>query len=326
METTYYYNRLPPVVPDVERPLWSVMIPTFNCASYAAETIKSVLLQDPGPAIMQIEVIDDGSTDNIEDVVKEVGQGRVGFYKQMTNKGHIANFETALRRSKGFLVHILHGDDRVLWGFYEQMGKLLNSCPSAGAAFCRHYFIDEYGDQNYISPLEQFTSSIMPNFLVSEAKENIVQTASMVVRRKVYEELGMFRHGLIHSEDWEMWVRIACHYPIAYLKQPLAEYRNYQKSNTIRSALHPNGWQVQLKVLDMIYRHAQAQVPDLRRAHYDYLSRIGWYQIRHFYNAGYRKEAISWLKKLITQPLSLTQKLSLLKETARCELRMRYTR
>ena len=56
----------PPVIlplPENEkRPLWSIMIPTYNCSKYLAETIESVLQQAPAEDIMQIEVIDDYST------------------------------------------------------------------------------------------------------------------------------------------------------------------------------------------------------------------------------------------------------------------------
>src|SRR5262249_49179546 len=52
---------IPPVPDGIARPLWSVMIPTFNCASYLRETLRSVLTQDPGRDVMQIEVVDDCS-------------------------------------------------------------------------------------------------------------------------------------------------------------------------------------------------------------------------------------------------------------------------
>ncbi len=57
-----YRATIAPVPQDTPRPLLSVMIPTYNCAGYLRETLASVLSQDPGPEIMQIEVIDDRST------------------------------------------------------------------------------------------------------------------------------------------------------------------------------------------------------------------------------------------------------------------------
>jgi GT2 family glycosyltransferase len=74
------YPQITPVPEGVHRPFWSVMIPTYNCANYLAQTLESVLAQDPGPERMQIEVIDDCSTkDDPEAVVREIGKGRVSF-------------------------------------------------------------------------------------------------------------------------------------------------------------------------------------------------------------------------------------------------------
>lgn len=78
----HYSNRADiDAVPDgVRRPLWSVMIPTYNCADYLKETLASVLTQDPCTGLMQIEVVDDCSTeDDSATVVEDVGHGRVTF-------------------------------------------------------------------------------------------------------------------------------------------------------------------------------------------------------------------------------------------------------
>ena len=115
------YPSIAPVSEAVNRPLWSVMVPTYNCANYLELTLKSVLEQDPGPEQMQIEVIDDRSTkDDPEAVVNEIGKGRVSFFRQPQNVGAQANFTTCVQRSRGHLVHILHGDDAVLPGFYRR--------------------------------------------------------------------------------------------------------------------------------------------------------------------------------------------------------------
>lgn len=113
-----------PVTNEIARPIWSVMIPTYNCAQYLRETLTSVLCQDPGEAVMQIEVIDDFSIDNPKVVVDEIGQGRVAFYQQPRNVGAIQNFNTCIQRSRGYWIHILHGDDMVESNFYSKMYEL----------------------------------------------------------------------------------------------------------------------------------------------------------------------------------------------------------
>ncbi len=97
------------------------MIPTYNCARYLEAALRSVLAQDPGPEAMQIEVVDDHSTaDDPEEMVARLGGGRVAFHRQPENVGVVGNLNTCLQRSRGELVHLLHGDDFVLDGFYRR--------------------------------------------------------------------------------------------------------------------------------------------------------------------------------------------------------------
>lgn len=227
-----YRPTIPPVSEGVSRPLWSVMIPTYNCADYLRQTLTSVLTQDPGAEVMQISVIDDCSTkDDPKAVVEELGRGRVEFYRQPENVGYIRNFETCLLRSHGKLIHLLHGDDCVKNGFYRQMQLAFQENPEIGAAFCRHIAVDENGNQIWVSDLEQSERGILRNSIERLAVRQRIQTPSIVVRRDIYEKLGGFdRRFSCCGEDWEMWVRIAAQYPIWYEVEPLAVYRIHSKS------------------------------------------------------------------------------------------------
>lgn len=235
-EQSLYRAVIPPLSQE-PRPLWSVMIPTYNCAEYLRETLAGVLAQDPGAAVMQIEVIDDCSTDDDPAaVVKELGEGRVVFYRQPQNVGYIRNFETCLQRSQGHLVHLLHGDDGVMPGFYRQMQQLFERHPEIGAGFCRHIIMDDNGHWKRFSRLEQSQSGVLDNWLERIAIELPLQPPSMVVRRSVYEALGGFDRRMAScGEDWEMWTRIAAHYPVGYEAEPLALYRDRSNSLTKRS-------------------------------------------------------------------------------------------
>ncbi len=84
--------QISPVVGAV-RPTWSVMIPTYECANYLEHTLRSVLAQDPGPEIMQIEVVDDHSVgDDPSAVVGDLGGDRVSFFRQSRNVWCAARF------------------------------------------------------------------------------------------------------------------------------------------------------------------------------------------------------------------------------------------
>lgn len=206
------------------------MIPAYNCGPYLKETLQSVLAQDPGEALMQIEVCDDASTDtDVARLVQETGKGRVGYYPQHFNVGSLRNFETALKRSRGSLVHLLHGDDRVKTGFYKKMGNFFDDHPEAGAAFCRYVSVDEWNGEEMISELEQSGTGILDDWLKRLSVKQRIQTPAMVVRRAVYEDLGAF-YGVHYGEDWEMWLRIAAHYKTGYVPEVLAEYRKHDDS------------------------------------------------------------------------------------------------
>lgn len=236
METFTRIPEAPPPIPALtgqaaqERPLWSVMVPAYNCGEYLSQTLRSVLAQDPGEALMQIEVVDDASTDiDVGALVHELGGGRVSFYRQPFNRGSLRNFETCLLRSRGHLVHLLHGDDTVKQGFYEKMGALLERHPQAGAAFCRYVSRDHDTGEVLTSEEEAPEAGILEDWLPRLACKQRIQTPAMVVRREVYESLGAF-YAVHYGEDWEMWLRIAAHYPTAYHPDVMAEYRKHAAS------------------------------------------------------------------------------------------------
>lgn len=185
---------------------------------------------------MQIEVVDDHSTDsNVAEIVREVGRGRVSYYRQEKNVGSLRNFHTCLKRSRGHLIHLLHGDDLVLPGFYSRMEQFFKQ-ESLGAAFCRYSYIDEQGEFLWNHKQEMEHQGVLPGWLERISEQQRIQYVAMVVKREVYERLGGF-YGAEYGEDWEMWARIAAHYPVGYIPDILASYRRHRSSISGRSFL-----------------------------------------------------------------------------------------
>lgn len=252
-----------PVPPNVKRPLWSVMIPVYNCYPFISFCLQSVLMQDPGEELMQIEVIDDFSTDgDVEALVREIGKGRVKYFRQASNSGSLRNFETAIQRSKGYRVHLLHGDDGVKAGFYAEIDHLFSAFPAVGAAFTKSTHIDELGKESAEWPfslLEQ--PGIIPDFLEQAAQALILQPPSIVLKREVYENLGSF-YGVHYGEDWEMWTRLGSKYEVAYSPVTLALYRSGHGTN-ITSGSVLSGQNI--RDIDKIIGLAQKNLPSHMR-------------------------------------------------------------
>ena len=283
-----------PVAAGSPRPLWSVMIPTFNCASYLRQTLEGVLAQAPGPEQMQIEVVDDGSTkDDPEAVVREIGKGRVTFYRQPKNGGAINNFNTCIGRSRGQLVHILHGDDYVLPGFYQALEELAQKHPQAALLATRAFLIDEVGIITYVMDrvmeLEGGSKSVKSFYY-----QNPLQCAGVVMRRSFYELHGGFLPGLMHTADHEMWTRaiqleggvtsakVLAAYRIfaandtGRLARTAENVRDVERIHKILAARHPD-YDMSRSVLERcVLARKQAKLfaakndPDAARANWDY--------------------------------------------------------
>jgi glycosyltransferase involved in cell wall biosynthesis len=222
-----------PLIPGTEdpdtRPFWSVMIPTYNPrADYLAETLHSVLQQDPGGEQMQIEVIDDRSLDNTaSEVVRRIGAGRVTFHRESENRGLANSWNRCIERARGNWVHILHQDDIVLLGFYERLYEGIINNSHVGMALSRFAIIDANGHWNRLGPLESATAGVLDNWLERVATGYHVECPAVVVKRETYERLGGFNAELTSVLDVEMWVRIAAHSPVYYEPQILALFRRH---------------------------------------------------------------------------------------------------
>ncbi|MBC7936180.1 MAG: glycosyltransferase [Rhizobacter sp.] len=224
----------PPVIPalpaGVKRPLWSVMIPAYNCGRYIQRTIESVLMQAPAEKLMQIEVVDDASTDiDLQSLVHKTGNGRVKYFRQVNNVGSLRNFETSINRARGHYVHILHGDDFLSPGFYDEAAMLFKQFPSAAAVFTAFTQVNEQGTFICNSEIPASQPGIIPGWLSIIARNQKLQPPAVVVKREVYEKLGSF-FGVHYGEDWEMWVRIAARYPMAHSPKKLAHYRVHDEN------------------------------------------------------------------------------------------------
>lgn len=298
--------RIEPVSADVQRPKWSVMIPTFNCAALLRRTLTSVLQQDPGSDQMQICVVDDCSTkDDPAGVVAELGSGRVEFVRGERNIGATNNFNRCIQLSRGELVHILHGDDFVLPRYYETIQYLANESPAFGIFATRVFFVNEdnviTGVEPYEGTLQQGTFDPRPFFY-----RNAVQFAGVAVRRSAYELAGGFRPVFTHVADCEMWSRLTASVGLKVSPEVLACYRIFDGSDTSRLAQTAQN----IREYTMLVEHfAQSFSGYSIAAGIAEVRRRSWVQYEQFASLGMRDAADANLAawRNITPPLARTK-------------------
>lgn len=251
-------------------------------------------MQIPEDGSIDVEVVDDCSTDGPEHVISRINDPRVSFYRQPRNVGHIANFRTAIDRAKGEVVHLLHGDDYVLPGFYAKMQDMYLKYPNIAACFTRHYFVDEDDDLLSISPILSKGDVVFEEFYKELILGQKIQTPSITVKRSIYDELGTFDPQLSWSEDWEMWVRITSKYPIGYSNNLLACYRMHTSSSTGTKSLTGENIKdlVRLRAKLQIYAKSRGQIDEFNRVFDDYLFNTANNNYIKSLNAGYEKAYI----------------------------------
>jgi GT2 family glycosyltransferase len=227
--------RVAPLPEDIDRPFWSVMIATYNTGDYLRRALGSVLSQDPGPDHMQIEVVDGCSVkDNPKQVVKEIGRGRVTFWRLSANQGAAHTFNTCIERARGRWVHILHGDDMVLPGFYEEYTRLARAYPQARMILGQSVLIDAEDRWCGVHGLRPpVGGGTIEDFTERQALEQLVLFPGVVVSRCAYEEVGGFCSAFKHVTDWDMWFRLGKSGPVACVSRPYAFYRIHNGSDTI---------------------------------------------------------------------------------------------
>ena len=227
--------RIPDTALSGARPFWSVMIPTYNPRpEYLEKTLWSVLQQDPGSEQMQIEVVDDGSVDNIaSEIVRRISAERVTFHRESENRGLANAWNRCIQRARGHWVHILHQDDIVLPGFYDLLRKAVER-NDAGAIFCRYAIMNSNGHWMYLSELHRETAGLLDDWHARITVQQFIQCAAIVVRRGVYEQVGGFLPHLRYVPDWEMWQRIASQFSFWFEPSILACYRRHGSSATSR--------------------------------------------------------------------------------------------
>ena len=234
------FQAIPPVANDTDkRPFWSIVLPIYSTNSrtnYLFECLVSVLRQWSGEEQMEIIVVDDASPVPLKNLVYEIGQGIISYYRNPQNRGAYANFNTAVAISQGQWIHLLHDDDYVLPGFYDQLRQSLETCPpSVGAAFTGYENVNEEGKVVCTQQVYGDKRGVIKDFIQIIGVGNQLNMPAVVIRRSSYEHLGGYLPELNYTGDWEFYKRVTTFYDWWYEPEILARYREHTDNITTKS-------------------------------------------------------------------------------------------
>jgi glycosyltransferase involved in cell wall biosynthesis len=211
--------------------LFSVIIPLYNKEQYIKKTLLSVLNQTFSN--FEIIIIDDGSTDKSADIVKEIDSDKINLINQ-ENAGPSNARNRGIEEAQGEYLAFLDADDEWLPNKLERHHILHRDNPNLIWS-CSSYTVLKDSGSRVINYSKRDT-------IVKDAIDGIIDglplsSISIVIRKMALIDSNlMFNEKFKHSEDREMWYKLACYYPqIGYIEESLAVY------NRVGESLSTNG-------------------------------------------------------------------------------------
>lgn len=215
-----------------------VVIPLFDCEKYIVSAIASV--QNQTASINKIIVVDDGSTDNGPNLVKQLMQkdNRICLI-QGANHGPSAARNEGIKLSKAEFIAFLDSDDIWTENKISMQLEAMDSAPGIAFVHTLAQAIDDRGNHLGLIPLgrkeidtNQPTVTIQADFEAIRSGISIIygSASSVLARRSALIEAGCFDTTMRIAEDWDLWARLAQLGPVGFINSPLALVRINRES------------------------------------------------------------------------------------------------
>jgi len=213
-------------------PKVSVVIPTHNRSSRIERAIDSVISQDFEDT--EVIVVDDGSTDDTESVVKSIDDPRIRYLAHDTNRGGSAARNTGIEESSGEYVAFLDDDDEWLpQKLRRQVDCLEDRSEDWVAVYCDYEvvrsedgpvsripdFVLDYWPGKDSDPQPEGGRELIPKMLATEMSTGGAST--LMVRRDAVNAIGGFDPEFERYQDWEFLIRLVQVGKLAFVDEPL---------------------------------------------------------------------------------------------------------
>ena len=191
---------------SVHPPLISVIIPTYNRGGMLKEAIDSVLGQDY-PHV-ELIVVDDGSSDATAELLKTYGQNLAVIRQK--NRGVSAARNAGIAAASGHYIAFLDSDDLWLPRKLTRQVQFFNHYPDA--LICQTEEIWMRNGRRVNPGLRHRKLSGM--IFEPSLHLCLVSPSAVMIRRSLFRAVGLFDESLPACEDYDLWLRVSCRYPV----------------------------------------------------------------------------------------------------------------
>jgi glycosyltransferase involved in cell wall biosynthesis len=206
----------------------TALIPTYNSETYICDAVDSVLAQTF--PVREIIVVDDGSTDRTQEVLAKY-KTKIKYIRQV-NAGPPAARNAGIARATGEFIALLDSDDLWVPQKLQLQMEYIDKHPECGLVYTDMKTFDDTGiieesvkmSRNLTLP----SGRIFPQMFV----ETLFQTSAVLIRKSCIDRVGGFDTSLRMGDDYEFFLRIARHYELGYVDEPLVLYRQHPSQGT----------------------------------------------------------------------------------------------
>ena len=204
-------------------PLVSIVIPVYNGSNFVKEAIDSALAQTYNN--VEILVVNDGSTDNTEEIVKTYGDKLRYFYKE--NGGVATALNLGIKEARGEYISWLSHDDLYYPDKVEKQIEFLKARKNKNVVVFGSYSLLFSSTKKIVS--KKISTRVRKNIrcLLGIDLENTLNGCTLLMPKKVIVNAGLFDIKLKYTQDYDLWFRLTKNVEFLYLDEYLLYSRQH---------------------------------------------------------------------------------------------------
>jgi glycosyltransferase involved in cell wall biosynthesis len=208
-------------------PVVTVLIDAYNYGRFIEQAIDSVLWQDFPMEQVEILVVDDGSTDDTAERVKQYGSRVKYLYK--SNGGQASAFNLGFQHAKGEIIALLDADDYFLPGKLRRVAEEFQSDSRVGMIY--HSFCKLHGDSGEVEAVKIVEASgFLPDDVHKLLECSLYPTSCLAFRRDLIEKFLPVPESIKLQADSYLNMLAVITAPVRAISERLTMYRVHGKN------------------------------------------------------------------------------------------------